>query len=98
MTPEEAKEAMAKCDYWNGRKAMSRTMATSLRQAKTEADVIRLERDNYGFQNWTIMTDGYRVWISHQKVGEPSTDHIDVPKGIFDRLLVMYEREQKIVR
>jgi len=69
--------------------------AKSLRQVKTEADVIDLPRDNYGFQNWSVMTDGYRVWISKQKIGEQRTDHIEVPKGIFDRLLALYEREQK---
>ena len=72
--------------------------ATSLREVKSEADVIRLTRDNYGFQNWNIMTDGYRVWISKQKLGEPRTDHIEIPKGIFDRLLALYEREQKLYR
>jgi hypothetical protein len=70
------------------------TKATSLRSAKTEAQIIELPRDHYGFNNWTIMTDGYRVWISKQKLGEPATDHIEVPKGIFDRLLTLYEREQ----
>lgn len=68
---------------------------TSLRQVKTEADVIELPRDHYGFQNWCIMTDGFRVWISRQKMGEQPTHHIEVPKGTFDRLLALYEREQK---
>jgi hypothetical protein len=68
--------------------------ATSLREAKTEAQIIDLPRDHYGFQNWTIMTNGYTVWISRQKVGEQPTAHIEIPKGIFDRLLDMYEREQ----
>lgn len=69
--------------------------ATSLRTAKTEAQIIDLPRDHYDFNNWSIMTDGYRVWISKQKLGEQRTDHIEVPKGIFDRLLTLYEREQK---
>jgi len=68
--------------------------ATSLRSARTEAQIIDLPRDHYGFQNWCIMTDGYRVWISHQKIGEPRTAEIEVPKGIFNRLPALYEREQ----
>jgi hypothetical protein len=68
--------------------------ATSLRTAKTEAQIIELPRDHYGFQNWNIMTDGFRVWISKQKVGGPRTDHIEISKGVFDRLLTLYEREQ----
>lgn len=68
--------------------------ATSLRQVKSEADVIKLRRDHYTFQNWTIMTDGYRVWISKQKVGENRTDHVEIPKRIFDQLLARYELDQ----
>lgn len=74
------------------------TKATSLRTAKSEAQIIKLPRDHYGFQNWTIMTNGHQVWISRQRVGEMPTHSIEVPKGIFDRLLAMYEREQPIVR
>jgi hypothetical protein len=70
------------------------TKTTSLRSAKSEAQIIKLPRDHYEFQNWTIMTNGYTVWISKQKAGEMPTDHIEVPKGVFDRLLEMYEREQ----
>jgi hypothetical protein len=70
-------------------------MATSLRSAKSEAQIIELPRDHYGFNNWCIMTDGYTVWITRQKLGEPPTHKIEVPKGIFDRLLTLYEREQK---
>jgi hypothetical protein len=68
--------------------------ATSLRAAKSEAQIIELPRDHYGCNNWTIMTNGHNVWISQQKLGEPPTDQIEVPKGIFDRLLTFYEREQ----
>lgn len=70
------------------------TKAISLRAAKTEAQIIELPRSVFSFQNWRIHTDGYRVWLAKQKVGESPTDHIEVPKGIFDRLLTMYEREQ----
>jgi hypothetical protein len=69
--------------------------ANSLRTAKSEAQIIELPRDHYGFNNWCIMTNGHTVWISHQKVGEQPTAGIEVPKGIFDRLLTLYEREQK---
>jgi len=72
--------------------------ATSLRAAKSEAQIIKLRRDHYSFQNWTIMTDGYRVWVSRQELGQRETHRIEIPKGIFDRLLVLYEREQEPVR
>ena len=72
--------------------------ATSLRAVKSEAQIIKLKRDHYSFQNWTIMTDGYRVWVSRQEIGKQPTHHIEIPKGIFDRLLVLYELEQETVR
>lgn len=68
---------------------------TSLRQVKTENDVCALPRDHYGFQNWRIMTNGFQVWIAKQKIGEEPTHQIEIPKGTFDRLLALYEREQK---
>ncbi len=72
--------------------------ATSLREAKSETAVCRLRRDHYEIGDWCIMSDGYRVWISKQKLGESRTDHIEVPKRIFDQLLARYERPQKTVR
>lgn len=70
------------------------TKVTSLRQVKTEDEVCTLPRDHYGFQNWCIMTSGHTVWISRQKVGEQPTHSIEIPKGVFDRLLALYERPQ----
>ncbi len=42
------------------------------------------------------MTDGYRVWISKQKVGEKRTDHVEVPKAIFDRLFDAYAKQRTV--
>jgi len=42
------------------------------------------------------MTDGYTVWISKQKIGENRTDHIAVPKAIFDRLCDAYTKPRKL--
>lgn len=79
--------------------AKKRTEKTmSLRGVKTEAAICRLPRDHYNVRNWSIMTDGYRVWISQQKMGERRTDHVEVPKKIFDRLFDAYAKPQKIVR
>lgn len=51
---------------------------------------MQLRRDHYNVLDWTILTDGYRVWISKQKIGKPPTDKIEIPKRIFDRLLACY--------
>ena len=69
----------------------------SFRDARTEADVCRLVYDHATWGDWTIMTNGYRVWISRQKIGEEPTHHIEVPKGVFDRLHDAYARQRKIV-
>ena len=68
----------------------------SLRSAKDEDAICKIGRDHYEIGDWTIMTNGYDVWISKQKVGQQPTDHIEVPKAIFDRLLKAYERPQKV--
>ncbi len=70
--------------------------AASLRTVKTPDEVCRLRRDHYEIGGWSIMTDGVRVWISQQVVGEKCTDHIEVPKAIFDRLIARYERPQNL--
>lgn len=70
--------------------------ANSLREVKVDAAVCRLQRDHYNIGDWTIMTDGYHVWISKQKIGEERTDHVEVPKRIFDQLLARYERPQRL--
>lgn len=70
----------------------------SLRQARDLPTICTLSRDNYSVGDWTIMTDGYTVWISKQKLGHPCTAEITVPKKVFDRLLMFYERPQRRVR
>lgn len=62
----------------------------SLRDVKTTKEICSLGRDHYDFGDWSIMTDGFRVWISKQKIGESRTDHIEVPKQIFDKMIDRY--------
>jgi hypothetical protein len=66
----------------------------SLHTAKSEADIIKLPRDHFDVGNWSIMTDGYMVWVSQQALGEQRTDHIAVPKTVFDKLLAKYIQPQ----
>jgi len=75
---------------------MPKTATRSLRQAKSTNDVCSLRRDNYECGDWSIMTDGYRVWISKQKMGESRTDHIEVPKAIFDKLFDCYGKPMPV--
>ncbi len=65
----------------------------SLRQAKGAKDICSVRRDHYDFGDWTIMTDGHHVWISKQKVKHPQTDHIAMPKAIFDKMFDAYGKK-----
>lgn len=73
---------------------MTRDLA-SFRGAN-EGEILRMGRDHSTWGDWTIMTDGYRVWVSKQKMGEARTHHIEVPKGVFDRLVDAYTKPRKL--
>lgn len=70
----------------------------SLRQVRSFDEVCDLTRDCLTWGDWSIMTDGVRVWISRQKIGEKPTHNIEIPKPIYDRLHDAYSRPLKIVR
>ena len=68
----------------------------SLRQVRNEKQVCSLRRDHYNVGDWSIMTDGYRVWISRQALGKERTDHIEIPKSVFDKLCDDYRAPQPV--
>jgi hypothetical protein len=67
----------------------------SFRQA-SEVDLMRMGRDHATWGDWRIMTDGYRVWLAQQALGHAPTRHIEVPKGIFDRLIDAYVKPRPL--
>jgi hypothetical protein len=75
---------------------MAKPKTRSLRQVRGTNAVCELRRDHYEFGDWSIMTDGYRVWISKQKVGESPTDRIEVPKPIFDKMFDSYGKKTPV--
>lgn len=70
----------------------------SLRQCRTERDIIRMPRDNFDRGDWWFLTDGYRVTFAEQKMGEAATQSVTIPKGIFDRFVDIYVRPVKPAR
>lgn len=72
---------------------MSKPKKMSLREATSDNQICQLGRGHYEWRDWCIMTDGFTVWISKQKMGHARTDHIAIPKAIFDRLLSGYEKQ-----
>ena len=70
----------------------------SLREVRTLEEVCRLKRDHHTWGDWSISTDGGTVWISKQKLGAEQTDHIEIPKAVFDRLFDAYAKPRPFVR
>lgn len=67
----------------------------SMLQAKTESDVIALERDNWQIGDWGLLCDGYTVWISLQPMGSAPVCKIEVPKAVFDQMVEGYIAQQR---
>lgn len=64
----------------------------------TWVQICKMRRDHTEVGDFSLMTDGFTVWLSEQKFGENRTQHIEIPKKIFNRLLVWYEREAKEIQ
>lgn len=62
----------------------------SLLEAKSEKQICRLHRDNYGTTKFWLITDGHSVDIFEQKSGESSKQRIKIPKKHFDLLVKKY--------
>lgn len=65
-------------------------MAKSLMDCKNIDDVAKMERDHFDYKDFSILCDGYTVWLGEQKIGENPSQKIQIPKSIFDRLIRKY--------
>jgi len=70
----------------------------SMHAAKSEKDVIALERDNWHFGDFGLFCDGHHVWLSEQPVGEERIQRIEIPKAVFDKMVAAYTAPQKPLR
>lgn len=76
---------------------MTKTERTEVSLADaTYGELLRLRRDNYTCQDFTLMTDSGNVWIKQQGFGE--AQRIGIPRGVFNRLVALYQRPRKFVR
>jgi hypothetical protein len=64
----------------------------SPRQAKTNAEVCALRRDNLSAGNFWMLVDDGEVTITAQKPGESSTAMITMSKRNFNRLIDWYNK------
>lgn len=69
-------------------------MNHSLMDLNGDDESIVLSRDNFSKDDFTILCDGFTVWLSEQKLGEPVSQEVAMPKGIFDYLIKKYQEPQ----
>lgn len=81
-----------------GSKVTPRLRATASAAGRRErtprtvkADDVRwIARDNVATPDWWMLTDGYRVTIARQRVGETTSQVVTVPRHIFDAFADWY--------
>lgn len=62
----------------------------------TNSQICRMRSDHTDFGDFSLMTDGFTVWLSEQANGEMSRQKFEISKGRFNRLLRWYLREAKL--
>lgn len=70
----------------------------SPKQARTDEEVCRLNRDNISVGDYWIIGGGDDVYISRQKEGQPAESNISIPRDVFIRMVNWYQRPQKLRR
>lgn len=63
--------------------------------AKTEKQIIGLNRDNLSTEGHWILLHGDSVTFSAQRPGEGCTASLSVPRAEFNRIVSWYMRDQK---
>lgn len=62
----------------------------------TEDDLLNMERDNLEIGDHCILTDSFNVSISTQKMGEPPSQAVTIPRKTFDKLIRWYLKPQPL--
>jgi hypothetical protein len=66
--------------------------------AKDEATACGLRITHKDVKDFWVLTDGYRVSIAQQLTGEPPTQHVMIPRAVFNEMVDWYMREQKAAK
>jgi hypothetical protein len=61
-------------------------------------ELCAMRYDHSDAGDFSIMTDTNVVWLSEQAWGSPQKQHIEIPRGIFNRLVGAYLKKRKFVR
>ena len=59
-------------------------------------ELCRMRRDHTDSGDFSLMVEPRVVWLSEQKMGEHQKQHIQIPRHVFNRLLVWYQREANL--
>lgn len=62
----------------------------------SEAQLCQIASDNFSVGDFSILTDGYHVWLSEHHPGEQQKQHIEIPPKVFRKLVNWYLKPQVI--
>lgn len=69
-------------------------MSNTLMDRNGDDESIVLQRDNFSKGDFTILSDGFTVYLSEQMIGSPPSQEITIPKRVFDYLIKKYQEPQ----
>ncbi len=71
-------------------------MKTTNWRKATYEQICKLDRDNFSFGDFWIITDATTVSLAAQKLGESATQTITLPRRVFSRFVDEYLKERNI--
>lgn len=60
--------------------------------------LLQIRRDSFDVNDFSILTDTHVVCLAEQPLGHAQTQHIRIPRAVFNKLIRWYLRPQKQVR
>lgn len=76
-----------------GRRYMSEKRRTRNLSNASFNELTRFRRDSADWKDFGILTDSCSVWLE-----DDHDRHVEIPRGIFNRLIGQYFKERKFVR
>jgi len=74
----------------SARGRVSRSVAVMPRTVATTSQLCDMPRDNVSTPDYWMMTDGWRVTLARQRVGEPASEMATIPRNVFDAFADWY--------
>jgi hypothetical protein len=69
-------------------------MSRSLMECNADDDFEEIKQDNFQQDNFSLLSDGFNVYLSEQALHERPSQKIQIPKKVFDYLIRKYEEPQ----